>query len=402
MNNRYLLPLLSILFLSGLTLSQENKTMTQTEQIIEQIRLKYAPDKRVALFKVQAETLGDALVIKGETSQPQALSELHSQLKAAGMKYTDSVEILPDTKQLKDKTHGIINLSVANIRTRPDHPEEMATQALLGTRVRVLKKDHGWYLIQTPDGYIAWAEDDAVEAMNEQQAGEWTSSKRIIYTADYGFSYTSPDENSPRVSDLVKGNILKLTGIEKGFVSVLYPDGRKAYIPAKSTMDLSEFLGSRKATPEELIENAKCMMGLPYLWGGTSEKGVDCSGFTKTIYYLSGVIIPRDASQQVNEGELVDTEQDFGKLQPGDLLFFGTRATAEKKERITHVAMYIGNGEYIHSAGRVKINSLEEDKDNFSPYRFNTFIRAKRMLSRLNQGGIRLIKDSEFYFEGAK
>ena len=96
-------------------------------------------------------------------------------------------------------------------------------------------------------------------------------------------------------------------------------------------------------------------------------------------------------------GILVDTENGFENLQKGDLLFFGFNGTEKKKERITHVGIYIGNMEFIHEAGRVKINSFDETKPNFSKYRFEHFIRARRIITSLNNNGITMVKDSKFY-----
>ena len=94
---------------------------------------------------------------------------------------------------------------------------------------------------------------------------------------------------------------------------------------------------------DALVETSKTLMGVPYLWGGTSTKGVDCSGFTKTIYYLNGMVIPRDASQQVHTGKLIDSVTNFDALEKGDLLFFGRKATDTGTEKVVHVGMWIGN-----------------------------------------------------------
>ena len=121
-------------------------------------------------------------------------------------------------------------------------------------------------------------------------------------------------------------------------------------------------------------------MGLPYLWGGTSMKGVDCSGFTKTVYLMNGLVLPRDASQQVHIGEEVDTKAGWHHLQPGDLLFFGSPAKEGQPERVVHVGMWIGgNNEFIHSAGMVHISSLNPQAPNYDEGEHKRFLRAKRI-----------------------
>ncbi|MGE5354569.1 MAG: NlpC/P60 family protein [Syntrophothermus sp.] len=362
-------------------------------ELLDKVKQQFAPDKRTAIFNVQTVEENGSVTLKGETNIPSAKDKLLSELKKNNLKVKDEISILP-SKDLEGKTYGFINLSVANLRTNHEHSAEMATQGLLGTPVRVLKKDHGWYLIQTPDEYIAWVDGDGVQTMTKDEYENWNNADKVIYTAFYGFTLSEADLNSAHVSDIVKGNILKNLGVVKGFVKVEYPDHRIAFIPENECTDFNGWLDSRDPKAENLIKTGKSLMGLPYLWGGTSVKGVDCSGFTKTIYYLNGVILPRDASQQVYSGDPVDTKDGFDNLKPGDLLFFGNKATATSKEKATHVAMYIGNGEYIHSSGRVRINSLDMSKKDFNSHRFDTFLRARRILTSLDKNGISLIKSN--------
>ena len=94
---------------------------------------------------------------------------------------------------------------------------------------------------------------------------------------------------------------------------------------------VTDFLPGKpyNGTGESIVRCALKLIGLPYLWGGTSSKGVDCSGFSKTVYYLNGLILNRDASQQALHGMHVDLSEGYGQLRPGDLLFFGSRENSK-------------------------------------------------------------------------
>lgn len=99
----------------------------------------------------------------------------------------------------------------------------------------------------------------------------------------------------------------------------------------------------------------------------------------------------------MHTGEIVDTENGFENLQPGDLLFFGSKGTDSTKERITHVAIYTGNKEFIHSSGMVKINSLDKSAPNYSAYRHRTFIKAKRILNNDILKGVTKLAEHKLY-----
>lgn len=387
---------LAIFLIATILISAQSKNMKTINTIINSVKEKYAPDKRIALFNVGVKKEKRNLILYGETNIPEAKAELMDKIDSKKIKVKDEISFLPD-EELGDKIYGIINLSVANIRTQPKHPAELATQALLGTIVKVLKHEDGFYLVQTPDKYIAWVDDDGIVTMNRDLLYDWESTPKIIYTNDFGFAYVSPDEKTQRVSDLVIGDILINIGEKGDYVKVQFPDKRIAFVKKNNTKAVKNWLATAKPTQENIIETAKSFMGIPYLWGGTSAKAMDCSGFTKTVYFLNGVLLERDASQQVNNGILVDTEHGFENLQKGDLLFFGFKATDKKKERVTHVGIYIGDLEFIHESGRVKINSFDEKKPNFSKYRLEHFIRARRIITSLNENGIIMIKDSKYY-----
>jgi cell wall-associated NlpC family hydrolase len=387
--------IVTLLFTSIQIIAQDGE-MQRLQKIIDEVKTEFAPDKRVALFNITAKEENSKIELVGETTELNAKYELLKRIKNAKIEIEDFITTLPDETR-KSKILGLINNSVANIRSNPRHSAELATQALLGTPVRVFKKKDGFYLIQTPDGYISWVDSDGITTINKNEYDKWFNSEKVVYTKEYGFSYSKADNNSERVSDLVIGNILVMTGEEGNYVKVKYPDGRKAFILKSEIKNYKTWLENAYPTKENIIETAKLFMGNPYLWGGTSAKGLDCSGFTKTVYFLNGVLLDRDASQQVKKGILVDTKDGFEKLEKGDLLFFGVKSKDGKRDRITHVGIYIDNSEFIHEAGRVKYNSFDKNAYNFSAYRLRLFKAARRIIPSIGKNGIELIKNNKFY-----
>ncbi len=375
-------------FLSHLTLvlavlllaCNSGQTVDKANEIATVFKTKYAPDKRVAVFNVKAEQKGGSLVLTGETDKVEGLGLFVDSLKKAGITFENEIETLP-ASELGDKVYAIANNSVVNMRSNPKHSAELATQALLGMPLNVLKKNGGWYLVQSPDDYISWIDQGGIKLVNKEELDSWKKADKIIYLANYGFSYETAKKTGPKVGDLVMGNVLQLLETQKTFYKVKYPDGRIGYVHRSEAQPFERWRASLKVTQESLVATGKELMGVPYLWGGTSTKGVDCSGFTKTIYLMNGEIIPRDASQQINAGERVDITKNFENLQPGDLLFFGVPATEDKPQRVVHVGMWIGNNEYIHSSSRVQINSMDPNAENFSEYNFNRYLESRRYLT---------------------
>jgi len=345
---------------------------------INSIKNAFAPDKRTALFNIDVLEGPSGFTLIGETNLPKAIDSLETILNKKGIKAPSEVKILP-TDDLEGMTKAVINISVANLRSNPKHSAELATQATLGTIVNVLKKEGGWYLIQTPDKYLAWVDPGGIQLMNENDIKDWKASEKIIYTNTYGHAFSSIDANS-RVSDVVAGNILKLTDNSEEYYKIEFPDGRQAYISNKEAEEYESWLSSLTFQADSLIKTSKTLIGVPYLWGGTSTKGVDCSGYTKTIYFLNGMVIPRDASQQVNAGKPIDSIADFSKLEKGDLLFFGRKATETTPEKVVHVGMWIGDNQFIHSSEMVRISSVDEESTNYDAFNVGRYLRTKRLL----------------------
>jgi SH3-like domain-containing protein len=388
---------------TGISQAQQldSTTYFKIKELQENVKREYAPDKRTKIVAIQKADIAQNQYVL-ETTEKDAQFVL--QQKAKEISANIQVQLLPDAS-VGEKTAGVIRLSVANMRTFPDNAAELTSQVLLGTQVDLLQKKSGDYRVRTPDGYIAWVPSSSIEAMDKTMLANWRQAEKVIYTAEFGKSYSEANEKSQRVSDLVYGDILQVKGQKGSFYEIAYPDGRLGYIKKSESLTLKNWLDTRQPTAENIIASAKTMLGLPYLWGGASVKGVDCSGFTKTSFFMNGFVIPRDASQQVLAGEKIDIldqeghfdpEKALKNLKPADLLFFAAGKNSNPNARVTHVALYIGNGTFIHAAGLVRINSMLKDASNYDDFQTRTVVAARRYLGA-HDSAIQKVAESNYY-----
>jgi len=296
--------------------------------------------------------------------------------------------------------NALVNNSVIHLRREPSSTRELITQARLGAPVRILLTDGGKSLIKVPDGYIGWVNTAELHPLDQDGLTAYREAEKLIFTSQYGMSYSEPDEGSMPVTDLVIGNIVCKVSEESGFTRVSYPDGRLGWVNSKELVAAGEIF-YKTTLKENLVQTSLKFNGIPYLWGGTSSKNIDCSGLVCNIYFMNGIQLPRDADMQALIGRELATTMSPEGLEAGDLLFFGRKASEEQEEKVTHVAMYIGDGEYIHSAGyreRVSINSMDSTKTNYIERYPEIFVRAVRILGE-EYDGFRPIPQNAFYKE---
>jgi len=366
---------------------------TSISEAISTVSNKYAPDTRTVIYEIDTRHIGDRWVLKGNTNMPDAKNELLGILRGQGISVIDSIEVLP---LHPDYSYARVNVSVANLRVKPSHAAELVTQTILGFPLRVFEKSGGWYRVQTPDSYIAWVNEGAIIPLSKRESDSIVHLSKIIYQDTYGFAHETPSPKSGIISDLTAGAIFDYIDDNNNYYQVGYPDGRKAWIPKSSGKRYSDWKNLLKQGEDDLVNTALSLNGIPYLWGGTSVKAMDCSGFTKTVYLLNGFVIPRDASQQSRVGVLIDSLRDFEKLRPGDLLFFGKKATETDDEKVIHVGLWIGNGRFIHASGSVHISSLIPEAIDFDKYNYSRYLKAKRLLN-FNDKWVINLKTSDIF-----
>ncbi len=291
----------------------------------------------------------------------------------------------------QEKRWAVVEFSSCYLRQKPDYESPLETQELMGTIVEILDEDGYWRKVKTPQPYNAWCTDKGLIEMNEAELKKYKEAPKLMFTELYGQVYQQPSAFSPTICDLVGGDVLRLVYQRGRWTEVMLPSGRKGYVESRYVQTHNGFTsiaqneGSADSVGPELMESiiaeAEKLLGVPYLWGGMSAKGVDCSGLVRISYLMNGILLPRNASQQINCGDRVDIDYDekyweeenrrdiqgfksemkrrVQSLQRGDLVFFGTPGNwLDKNPRITHVGIYLGNDRIIHSSHCVRVNSL--------------------------------------------
>ena len=173
---------------------------------------------------------------------------------------------------------------------------------------------------------------------------------------------------------------------------MLMADGTEAWVKDTDVEDFKSWARSRKVTEEGLVAMAKTMLGTPYMWGGNTVKHYDCSGLTKTIYLMHGVVLPRNAREQIACGVSVPYELD--KMRPGDLIFYGRKDENGKPVSVSHVSMYIGDGKIIHSSQLVRVNSIVKGEPN---YYDRQAIEVRRIIGNVNKGAKFITADPAYF-----
>jgi hypothetical protein len=259
--------------------------------------------------------------------------------------------------------------SVVDVRREPEHSSELLTQAIMGEMMVRLDSRGDWYLVMLDDGYHGWVRSWNVGEFPRETAEEYLERAGSMVSASVAYVLSEPKAGSLPVSDITAGSIVITGSLNAGYVEVELPGGRRGFIESGSL----ENLPSGPVARDSVLARASRFLGIPYIWGGTSAKGFDCSGLVKRVFRMEGIETPRDADQQSAEGAPVETAS--GMIPEGALLYFGEGG------RITHVAISLGEGRFIHSYGDVRINSLLQSSTVYEEKLARIFLFARDMLS---------------------
>jgi cell wall-associated NlpC family hydrolase len=240
----------------------------------------------------------------------------------------------------------------------------------MGVRIDVLARDGAWLRIRGEDGYLGWVQSGYVLVGEPAWAAAWERGADGESVVSLGAELVDSEERT--LSRPPWGARLVRHG-----ATYAMPDGRRGSLASGEVIDVDRLSDRFPAMGESVARTARRWHGSPYLWGGVTQGGVDCSGFSQSVLWMHGVALPRDSDLQARIGERIEALADFSNLKAGDLAFF-----AETGERVGHVAICLGGSSIIHSAlgnGGVEVNDLLGNSE-FEVRLRSMFTHARRLL----------------------
>lgn len=245
-------------------------------------------------------------------------------------------------------THGVVSLPVLDVRPEPAHAAELVSQLLIGETVKLLgrSRDRGWLRVRNEsDGYVGWVRSWGVVPATEARVGRWRRLARGRIGAPLALVRAGRG-TGPSVSPVFFGGRLIASRPVRGWSAVELPDGRRGFLSASALA---------VGRPPDLESRIASLLGVPYLWGGRSPAGYDCSAFVQQVLLEQGVTLPRDAKDQHRRSRPV-----ANGARAGDLAFF-----RRPGEPASHVGIALGGGYFAHCRGRVAVASMENGNPLF-------------------------------------
>lgn len=305
------------------------------QDALREIAQPYA-DGRIDVFSVRVAQCSDTAV----TLTGRVLEESHRQALVEGLRArfpgiavdAAGVDVLrkPSPNLLRVATN------LTSMHASTSFLAEQVTQMLNGESVEVLWEEKKWaYVRQCVDGYLGWTyrpylSDPSVEAPNA-----------LVITPVAGL-HDAPNAQAGLLTRVLGGTFVHAAQMDAGWAKLGLAGGMQGWCRAEDLRALTDLPMESQARQTQLIADALSMIGVPYMWGGCSANGIDCSGFAQLLHRWAGVTIPRDADMQFTAGQQVEPP-----FAPGDLLFFGE---AGEQRRITHVTVSLGGWRVIHSS----------------------------------------------------
>ena len=330
--------------------------INDVHSVVSEVLKERALDHRSCYTSVFARPPDGGLVVEcsdhavGDALRRRMTDRLGDDARAISYRLLPNGDTLPEL--------FVTATSVADVRREATHTAELLTQVIYGDAMTPIKQEGDWYLVRLRDGYLGWVRSWHVKPFTRAAVDRFGSAARWRVTANIIQIFEAPDEMSHPVGDAVVGTWIVASACGKrGWRRIVLADGREGFARSRGVGPPA----AKRVSRQGLAATGMRFLGIPYLWGGTTPKGFDCSGLMQRIYDIHGVSIPRDSDQQSRYGAAKRVGS-WESLNTGDLLFFG-----KQEDHITHVAMYLANGLFLHAYGQVRVSALDPTHGLFEP-----------------------------------
>jgi hypothetical protein len=335
--------------------------MAETLQsILDTLRKQKYADARTTVFSVQARAAKGVAHLTGEvlTSEQRAEAEQAIGRSRPKLRIINEVAVL----SRPDGPWATVGRGLANLRRAPENGSELLAQGLFGEPIELLKPDaeKEWWFVRIADGYLGWMQASLLYVCDRAEAQAYRASADALVVAEQAMAYSTllvsggDEPHGVRALRLPFGAPVRVAERRMGMARVNWEGEPPLWVLEEDLLPMSRRPRPDASGMAYTLDLMGRFIGVPYLWGGETPFGYDCSGFAQTAMEFMGISVPRDADLQFMAGQAVE-----GEPQPGDLLFFsnnvttGLHAVTPRQASITHVAISLGGDELIHAAGQV-------------------------------------------------
>jgi hypothetical protein len=333
------------------------------------VRTELVPDPRIDVFEIRTRQSSNGLVVGGATTVPDAEPTFRRYLDDDGIEAEVRIRVLPD-RALAPRTEALVRAPIAPVYRRPTMSSTQITQYVLGARLTLLSRRGPFFRVRGEDAHVGWVHRGYLVRGELDWALRWERAEEGEPVVSLGADIVDDDDRifarlpwGARISQQMGGRLM-------------LPDGRAGRLGSGEVVAVDRLADRFPPRGESIVRTAHRWLGAPYLWGGVTPHGVDCSGFVQSICWIHGMALPRDSDMQALVGAEVDPGEAFQRLRPGDLVFFAD------KRRVNHVAMSTGGSRIIHASagnGTVDLNDLA-GKLEYEAMLRRMYVGARRLL----------------------
>jgi hypothetical protein len=346
--------------MSGTTVKSAKGRIAEFELLkkLFDLQVKNKIDPRLVACELQAVTDGKLVKVLGFTQFRQTDTYVRKTAQEVFAGYPVEFNLKVLNKAYPPAFHEVTSISAPLYKQAVVRKEDLLTEALYGSIIRTWFSRDGFTFAQHPDGYVGYVPSHHLQKTTPERYLRWKNGQCAIARVPLALNGFVIPPSSRLINE---SNKVQLT------------DGKWHRVVAG---DVKKKEPSCPSVKDAVLDAAQAFRNTPYLWGGKTQHGIDCSGFVQTIAHNQGILLPRDASMQANMGEIVGYLPKYADLLPGDLLFF-----MNDSAYVFHVGIYLGNYMYIHSSGSKNVveSSLLPKGPHYLPRYGRTFVFARRV-----------------------